>query len=669
MRNRRWSVYINQDILTENLHSLTWINRVDFRFFKKDFKMTTLLRLMVIVLSILSNPLLAESLQPFKVAAVEFNPQFLQFETNLPPMVLAAEDAARKGAKLIVLPELSNSGYFYNSREQIAPFLDTIPGKTTKALETIAGKYHTYIAVGISEIDPQTQFAYNSAALIGPNGYIGKYRKNQLNSSDTTWAVRGNLGFPIFDTELGKIALVICYDDVYLQSLLIPALRGANIIAYITASDRLLTNEPGANANHSTIANIATLSGWMGLYIVATTRTDSETNPANGILTHYDGGASIWNPLGKNLAQAPISTPQHPTPPVSIYAEIDPLLYKNPAKEILQTRRRPELYQILSLYRAPSDPSASKESHQVKAALVQYSPIPGNKKANLNTIKNLLAKNKDLVGTNLIVFPENSLIGDGLTAQQMKQHAETLNDDSVKQMSLLAIQYQANLIFSMPEKIQNQFYQTAIFINEQGQLVGHYRKTHLNQQDKLWATAGNEIPIFITSIGRVGIIVGDEVQVPDLASVMAVKRADIVAIPTAWHGEYGGRVEVDPGLLIKPFPMNTMFMWYNFAKYAQSYTLVANFIGGAQNNLGSSGLYSLAPIQGFYPPQLASQDRQQVYTVSFKTLGAATWWINQNDYIIGRRTELIPPALMNMDSPCFKQWQQNSVANHFCWNN
>ena len=625
------------------------------------------LQMMAFSLLLASTTLFAQPTNPFKVAAVEFNPQFMHFETNLPPLAAAAENAALKGAKLIVLPELANSGYFYNSSKQIAPYLDTIPGKTTAILEPIAKKYHSYITVGISEIDPVTHFAYNAAALIGPEGYIGKYRKNQLNASDTRWATRGNLGFPVFNTELGKIALVICYDDVYLQSLLIPALRDANIIAYITASDRLLAHEPGFKTNHSTIANIASLPGWMGVYVVATTRTDSETNPDNGITTHYDGGASIWDPMGKNLAQAPVSSPNNPAPPLTIFADIDPKLYQNAVKELLHTRRRPELYQALSLYRAPSDPTASTESHKINAALLQYQPTPGDKKANLAIINDLLQKNTSAKAVNLIVLPENSLIGDGLTSEQLQHYAEAIQDDSVKQMGALAKQYHAHLIFSMPEKFKNQFYQTAILFNEQGEMIGQYRKTHLNKQDKQWSTAGNEIPVFSTSLGRLGIILGDEVQIPDLATLMAVQRADMVVIPTAWHGEYGGKVEVDPGLLIKPFPQNTMFIWYNIGKYAQAYTLVANYVGGKQNDRGSSGLYSLAPIQGLYPPQLASSDQSQAYVVSFETLGAPDWWINQNDYIIGRRAELSAPALVATDSPCFVAWKKNSVDNNFCW--
>jgi len=589
----------------------------------------------------------------FKVAAVEFNPTIMAFEKNIPPLVSAAENAAKNGAKLIVLPELSNSGYLYNSREQINPYLDTIPGKVTNALEKVAKQYQTYIVVGISERDPITNLAYNSAALIGPNGYVGKYRKNQLNVSDTRWAARGNLGYPIFNTPLGKIAMVICYDDVYLQSLLMPSLRGANIIAYVTASDRLPLNQPGAKTNHSTIARVTTLPGWVGTYVVASTRTDNETNPATQVTTHYDGGASIWDPAGHQLAQAPVSPLSHPSAPMTIYATVDRALYDNPAKAVLAERRRPELYGVIALYRAPGDPDASTKSHDVHAITLQYTPTKNNKTENLEKIKTLL-KGKQF---NLLVLPENSLLGDGLTALMLKNAAETMQGDSVKKMQSLAKNNHAMIIFSMPEKENQHFYEAAIIIDASGNIIGNYHKTHLNLEDKTWATAGNDLPVFNTPLGRVGLMIGDEVRVPDVSTVMAVKRADIIAIPTEWHGEYGGRVETDPGLLIKPFPKNSMFMWFDVAVFSQTKTLVANYVGGPENDLGSSGLYSNDPVQGHFPPILADDKTPQAFQVDFATLDDATQWMNQWDYIIGRRPELITPEIMPMDSIYFHRWQ------------
>lgn len=612
-----------------------------------------------------SNQAYSPPTKSFKVAAVEINPQFLQFEQNLPKIGDAAEQAAKSGAKLIVFPEMATTGYIYKDRQQILPFLDKVPGKTTAMLEPIATKYHAYIAVGIAEIDPITNLAFNTAALIGPNGYIGKYRKNELNAFDSRWASRGNLGYPVFNTELGKIALLICYDDAYLQSLLVPALRDANIIAYLTSSDRLLLSEPGSQYNHSTIGNIASVAGWIGVYIVASNRTDSEANPETGLVTHYDGGASIWAPNGKSLAQAPVSNANQSAPATTIYADIDPALYANPAK-LAQAERRPELYRELGLYRAPLDPNASTVSHQVTAVLLQYAPVLGNKKANLAKVKRLLQQAKQRGAFNLVVLPENSLMG-MLDPKLMRTFAETLTGDTIQNFVILARLYNTHIAFSMPEKSDDKYYSSVIILDNQGHIIGIYHKTHLSEDEKEWATPGKELPVFDSQLGRIGAMLGDEVRIPDITAVLSVKRADIIVIPSSWSGQYGGPVMIDPHLLIKPFPKNTMYMWYNIAKYAQSYTLVANYVGGEEKYKGCSALYSLDPVQGHYVPAIAPSDKEIPFRVSFNTLGSSSWWMNQQALTIGRRAELNVPLLLDPKSLCFINWKTNSDKNDSCW--
>ena len=89
-----------------------------------------------------------------------------------------------------------------------------------------------------------TGLGYNTAALIGPDGYIGKYRKHGLNAQDQRWVANGDLGFPVFDTELGRITMLICYDDTYWQYGRLAALHDVDIIAWVSASDRVMPGTP-----------------------------------------------------------------------------------------------------------------------------------------------------------------------------------------------------------------------------------------------------------------------------------------------------------------------------------------------------------------------------------------------------------------------------------------
>ena len=71
--------------------------------------------------------------EPFKVAAVEFNPEMFELERNIERACEVAREAATNGARLIVLPETAISGYIYRDRAQFLPYMDTVPGKATDA--------------------------------------------------------------------------------------------------------------------------------------------------------------------------------------------------------------------------------------------------------------------------------------------------------------------------------------------------------------------------------------------------------------------------------------------------------------------------------------------------------------------------------------------------------
>src|SRR6476646_9135764 len=88
-------------------------------------------------------------------------------------MVAGIADVAKQGVRLAVLPEQATSGYIFDEFAMVKPHLDTVPGKTTGAIEKVTRAYHMYVVVGIAELDPANGLGYNTAALIGPGGYIG----------------------------------------------------------------------------------------------------------------------------------------------------------------------------------------------------------------------------------------------------------------------------------------------------------------------------------------------------------------------------------------------------------------------------------------------------------------------------------------------------------------
>jgi predicted amidohydrolase len=146
--------------------------------------------------------------------------------------------AKRQGAELVIFPELSVTGY--TMRDQIYELAETIPGHSTTVLEKLAKKTGTYIVFGMPELSEKTKATiYNAAVLVGPNGFIGKYRKMYLPTHsvfEEKRYFRPGYQTAVFETELGKIGLIICYDIFFPEVSRLTRLKGAQSIVCISAS-------------------------------------------------------------------------------------------------------------------------------------------------------------------------------------------------------------------------------------------------------------------------------------------------------------------------------------------------------------------------------------------------------------------------------------------------
>jgi predicted amidohydrolase len=613
------------------------------------------------IVSLLSVPSQAKQV---KVAAVEFSPQSPGFENNVKGLVEVTTQAAQNGARLIVLPEVATTGFIYANPAAIEPYLDTIPGKTTAALEPIARQYNAYVVVGLYEKDKVTGLTHNAAVLIGPKGVIGKYRKNQLPPGDFILSSPGNLGFPVFETDIGKIALLICFDDTRLQNLLLPNLRGADILAMPIGSDSMPAFEGAPTyGNHSTIANVATVAGWLGVNVVAANIIGIEGAPNLGV-TQFRGGASIWNSKGERLAAGPVTTWNQPRKAQTIYATLN-VEDKSLQKDYWLKTRRPELYKAYNHFHMPVDPFANETPRQISALLVQYESQPEAIQENYTKVESLIRE--QTFSSNIIVLPLNPFLGQvKLDKINIAKHAEPLKGSSYQLASNLAKKYKTYLLFTMPERNGNQFYQTAVLFDFNGNEAGVYRKSHLNESERIWAQPGHDLPVFSTGdLGRIGIMIDDEVRIPEIAEVYALKRADLILIPAMFNQkEYGSAVNIPAGL-VPPGNDRGMAIWYSIAKYSQAYTLVANYLGGLNRDVGQSAVYSLTPEAGYSPPNIAP-DKVVGHPVLFTTHSNQTVWLNQQRLLVTRRYDLAAPLTLDMQNPCFMEWKSNATARGLC---
>lgn len=598
-----------------------------------------------------------------KVATGTFHPT--DQAHNIPKMEAMATEAAKNGAKLIVFSEMASTGFLYLTEQEAGPNIDTVPGIASAAFGKIADSHNIYIAYGLIEKDPDTGVIYNSVAMVGPKGFVAKYRKNQLAvGDDNLFRAPGNLGFPVFDTEIGKIAMLDCYDDTQLQSMLLPALRGADIITISLASLYNPRAQKGSNQDHTTTGSMATMPGWVGVNVVASDGSGIDVLSKEGSTLISPGASTIWNSRGEVLASAPVTTWTAPKVDTITYATIDTEA-PNPQRDFWLKHRRPELYADYNFYRPDFDGNVSPQPEPVSALLVQYKPEQGAVDANFAKIEKLVARTQQ--GYNLVVLPFNSFLGDKtVTRDTAPELAEQLNGKSYQLASGLANTFKTYLLFSMPEVAEGKYYETAVLFDYNGNEVGLYRKSHLNDTEATWATAGDDLPVFDTDLGRMAIVLNDEARIPEITDIYGLKRATMLLTPVAYGAkDYGGPVAIPKGLV--PDDSNRgMFIWYSMAKMSQAYTLVANYATGAQGDFAQSALYSLVPEEGFFPPRIAPADTDIAFQVNFGTNSNVPLWTNQNDKVIERRWDLSLPLTLSPDSACFKAWKSNSTSPIVC---
>lgn len=194
-------------------------------------------------------------------------------DDNLRRSIEMIEEAAGNGAGLVVLPELCNSGYVFETREEAFALSEEVPGgPTMQAWIQVASRHNLHIVAGINERDGDA--LYNSSAVIGPHGHVGTFRKVHLWNEENLFFEPGNLGFPVFKTPIGRIGTFICYDCWFPESYRLCALQGADIVCIPTNWVPI----PGQDKDREAMANILVMAGAHSnsVFIAAADRVGTE---------------------------------------------------------------------------------------------------------------------------------------------------------------------------------------------------------------------------------------------------------------------------------------------------------------------------------------------------------------------------------------------------------
>lgn len=615
------------------------------------------LGVVVSALTLLSAVAIAEAQapdarKPLKVAAVDFVPAWGDLDGNIARLAQAAEKVSQDGVGYAVFPETAVSGYLFSDPQQIAPFLDTIPGRTTAALLPILQRTGMHMSVGIAERDAATGLAYNTAVLLGPGGVIGKYRKNGLNPQDQKVFAPGNTGVEVFDTPIGRIALLICYDDTYWQYARLAALRGAQIIGWHSVSDRVMPGTPAAEAtgNHSTVANVQYMSAQNGVWVIGATRSGIETNPVTRGQLYYNGGSSIWSPKGDKLVQAPVVPPEVLPPGLAgVYSTTIVPAEADGERTARLARRRVDLYlPLLALHRSPVDSNATTSERSVSLAAAQWPEGPS-----------LLATTRPAPGE-LLVLPELSALPSGLSATDIRAKAETRGGAFEQALSAAARSGRGYVVGSYPERDGEKIYHTVVLAGPDGALLGRYRVTHPGAATAGWATTGDAPVVVDSPLGRIGLAAGEELAVPELGGLYGALRTDILAAPAGRPEAL--KVQIDSKLFAVNDPPTGRADFFPYASAKQNQLWLVS--GGRRAGDGTAAsIYGPEPI--VETPTLTAAAGESVVRHRTRVPAAGTW-INQQQLIAGQQALLFVPLVFKEDSDCLKQWRNIGIGALAC---
>ena len=161
----------------------------------------------------------------------------------------AAQEAHRQGAQVMCFQELFYGPYFCQVQDaQYYSYTEHIPdGPTTRRMQDLAKQTGMVLIVPMYEEDERTPgLYYNTAAVIDADGrYLGKYRKTHIPHVQGFWEKfyfrPGNLGYPVFETAVGKVGVYICYDRHFPEGARALGLNGAEIVFIPSATSRGLS--------------------------------------------------------------------------------------------------------------------------------------------------------------------------------------------------------------------------------------------------------------------------------------------------------------------------------------------------------------------------------------------------------------------------------------------
>lgn len=429
--------------------------------------------------------------------------------------------AAERGAQLLVTPENSNRVRDFTTREAAYELCEELDGEFVRGIQHTAAELGIMVAVGVDLRAETAPDVYITQVLVDSTGEIlHVHHKTVFWDYEYTLFTPGTKPVEVVDTRIGRIGMFLCADGIVPEVPRILALKGAEIFTNSLNSrgpDEMRVHEPlRAIENHVWHVAANTVSGPDDAY-------------------PWTGGSQIISPTGEVLANAGEEEAG------MVVADITPLTsFPKMLRGIgaLDAYRRPELYgelvadvgshRVAEWYGPVAEDAAERPLNVATLQLSWYHSTAWTLKRAVGQIEYAAGR-----GAQLGVFPELFVHRRGEVAKNPAAAAER-SEEALALVTRAAADNAMWVVASLVEREGDNYFSSAYLIDADGSIAGKYRKAHLNESEREWATPGEDFVVVESPIGNIGLMIGDEVWLPEVARILSLRGAEVIAHPTDW---------------------------------------------------------------------------------------------------------------------------------------
>lgn len=458
--------------------------------------------------------------QPFTAAGIQTLAVLGDLDANIAIVESAVTDAVRRGAELVVLPECMNTGYLFDDAGQARELAEPLDGRYVSTLSMLAADHGIHLASGMTELGPDDRSIFNSAVLLDDRGnLIAHYQKQFLATHDQNWFSVGTTGYPVVETALGRLGLLICFDGRIPEIARVLAVGGVDVVldmANFFAMDQADLWVPARAFEN-------------GVWIVAATKAGVERS------IHYPGGAMIAAPDGSILDRADAGTHG------MALAQIDPMAARDkrwPGGGDKLRDRRPRAYTAIGAGYAGTLAAAQERQAVVPAELA--TKVAAVQAHALNASETLgqavdMVGHAAALGVQLTVLPQAFAFPTASPTAALVRERAGEQDKARARIQDITARYRNVVVVPLVEEHEGEVSHRAVVLGPDGE-IGSQRQVHRDPSLPSGPTADG-FSVIDTPAGRLGVLVGYDGMFPESARVLALEGAEILAWCAAWEDE------------------------------------------------------------------------------------------------------------------------------------